>query len=81
MSPPADAPLPAQAFARALLTGEVGHALLDRLNAEFPDIGRHDVFYGVTLALSDLHAGLIAADYEARVLRRQLERLEHREAA
>lgn len=76
MSSPPDAGFPAQRLARALLGGEVGFALLDRLNEEFPTISRAEVFFGVTLALSELHAGLVAAEYEARILRRQLDRRE-----
>lgn len=75
-SVPLDATFPAQRFARALISGEVGFALLNRLRTEFATIGREEIFVGCTLALSELHASLIAADYEARVLRSQLERRE-----
>jgi hypothetical protein len=76
MTAPPDATFPAQRFARALMSGEVSFALLHRLRAEFATIGREEVFVGCTLALSEMHASLIAADYEARVLRTQLERRE-----
>lgn len=78
MTAPPEVAFPAQRFARALLSGEVGFALLDKLTADFPDIGRNDVFFGCTLALSEMHASLIASEYELRIARRQLE---HREAA
>lgn len=78
MTAPPDATFPAQRFARALMAGEVGFALLERLRAEFAAISREETFLGCALALSEMHAGLVAADYEIRILRRQIE---HREAA
>lgn len=74
----ADATLPAQAFARALLTGRIGFALFHDLSEQFPAITRQEVFWGCALAWTDREAALVAAEVEIRTLRRQLE---HREAA
>ncbi len=56
--------LPAQTFARHLLSGAVGCALYHDLIAQFPDIGREDAFLGIALAWTEMQASLLACEAE-----------------
>ncbi len=62
---------PYRALARAIDSGALGSALVDKLNAEFPDISRHDVFMGIALAWTLKQADLIVAEGEAMRRRRR----------
>lgn len=73
MKPAPDSQLPAQLFARALLTGDVGFKLFHALVEQFPTLPRPDVYLGAALAWTELAAGLLAAEAEIQDLRRQLE--------
>ncbi len=64
--------LPAQAFARFLLSGEVGLRLYYALADQFPTIRRIEVFFGIALAWTDLQAALVAAEAQILDLRRRL---------
>lgn len=81
MSSPPDAFIPAQRLARTLLSGDLGLTLYARLAEEFPAITRHDVFYGVSLAWTELSASLLAAEAEVHDLRQRLAAHEMRSAA
>lgn len=72
MSEAPDAELPAQRFARLLVSGVCGATLYERLFEEFADITRADVFFGVALAWTDREAALVACEVEIRALRQQL---------
>jgi hypothetical protein len=83
MSGPSDENLPAQVLARALLGGEVGLSLLDRLETDFATTSRSDVFLAIALAWTEMQAGLVACEAEIRSLRRELQglKLPHKRAA
>lgn len=70
--------LPYVSLAGALLSGPAGFELFELLCAEFPTIGRRDVFLGVSTAIALIRADLLVAEMEARGLRLQLQ---HQEAA
>ena len=64
--------LPSQKLAKCLLTGSVGMNLFHELADSFPTIHLTEVFFGITLAWTDMQAGLVAAEAEIDHLRRRL---------
>lgn len=59
-------------LAGAIMACDTGSELFETLCREFPDIGRRDTFFGITIAWTQMHADLIISVAEARLLRREL---------
>ncbi len=79
---------PYEELAHAILNTYGPHARFHALCERFPKIGRHDVFFGISLAWAIADADTVHADREIRILRQRIEQLEqqlapleHREAA
>jgi hypothetical protein len=66
--------LPYVRVAGLITSGPAGFELFEALCAEFPDIGRRDLFLGIATAVALLQADLLVSALDAQQLRQQVDR-------